>query len=190
MAVVPIACTMPRILTNPSGLERRSNPLRVVRFQLKNNKMPEPKVPVRFDLDDHEQEPKEKSVEEREGLKTVEWEVEVVSVDPIVRALCRNREDRITPSEDRTYMIRTVQEMHQTMLTVYFLPIALFMVQWQDVDKVNVLDESAQFLGPTDIIKEKKEVPEKLLKKTGMEFLIFLRLLKRSLSEAQKSMYF
>ncbi|CAF2111276.1 unnamed protein product [Brassica napus] len=36
--------------------------------------------------------------------------------------------------------------MHQTMLTVYFLPIALFMVQWQvtlatsDVDKVNVLD--------------------------------------------------
>ncbi|CAF1705789.1 hypothetical protein YC2023_045634 [Brassica napus] len=78
MAVVPIACTMPRILTNPSGLERRSNPLRVVRFQLKNNKMPEPKVPVRFDLDDHEQEPKEKSVEEREGLKTVEWEVEVV----------------------------------------------------------------------------------------------------------------
>ncbi|CAN7012951.1 unnamed protein product [Brassica rapa subsp. trilocularis] len=87
-------------------------------------------------------------------------------------------------------MIQTVQEMHQTMLTVYFLPIALFMVQWQDVDKANVLDESAQFLGPTDIIKEKKEVPEKLLKKTGMEFLIFLRLLKRSLSEAQKSMYF
>ncbi|KAH0937736.1 hypothetical protein HID58_005197 [Brassica napus] len=136
------------------------------------------------------EEPKEKSLEEREGLKTVEWEVEVVSVDPIVRALCRNREDRITPSEDRTYMIRTVQEMHQTMLTVYFLPIALFMVQWQDVDKANVLDESAQFLGPTDIIKEKKEVPEKLLKKTGMEFLIFLRLLKRSLSEAQKSNMF
>ncbi|CAN6993523.1 unnamed protein product [Brassica oleracea var. botrytis] len=78
MAVVPIACTMPRRLINPSGLERRSNPLKVVRFQLKNNKMPEPKVSVRFDLDDHEHEPKEKSLEEREGLKTVEGEVKVV----------------------------------------------------------------------------------------------------------------
>ncbi|CAN7024322.1 unnamed protein product [Brassica rapa subsp. trilocularis] len=81
MAVVPIACTMPRRLINPSGLERRSNlsnPFKVVRFQLKNNKMSEPKVPVRFDLDDHEHEPKEKSLEEREGLKTVEGEVEVV----------------------------------------------------------------------------------------------------------------
>ena len=78
MAVVSIACTMPRRLINPSGLERRSNPLKVVRFQLKNNKMPEPKVPVRFDLDDHEHRPKEKSLEEREGLKTVEGEVEVV----------------------------------------------------------------------------------------------------------------
>lgn len=59
------------------------------------------------------------------------------------------------------------------------------------MDKANVLDESAQFLGPKDIIKEKKEVPEKLLlKKTVIEFLIFLRLLKRSLSEGQKSMYF
>nr|VDD30694.1 unnamed protein product [Brassica oleracea] len=78
MAVVPIACTIPRRLINPSGLERRSNPLKVVRFQLKNNKMPLPKVPVRFDLDDHEHEPKEKSLEEREGLKTVEGEVEVM----------------------------------------------------------------------------------------------------------------
>ncbi|CAG7871822.1 unnamed protein product [Brassica rapa] len=76
--MVPVACTMPRRLINPSGLERRSNPLKVVRFQLKNNKMSEPKVPVRFDLDDREHEPKEKSLEEREGLKTVEGEVEVV----------------------------------------------------------------------------------------------------------------
>ncbi|WZZ00899.1 hypothetical protein YC2023_073227 [Brassica napus] len=41
--------------------------------------MSEPKVPVRFDLDDHEHEPKEKSLEEREGLKTVEGEVEVLT---------------------------------------------------------------------------------------------------------------
>ncbi|KAF3501281.1 hypothetical protein F2Q69_00041951 [Brassica cretica] len=65
-------------MAKPSGLERRSNQLKVVRFQLKNNKLPEPKVPVRLDLDDHELEPKEKSLEERERVKTAEGEVEVV----------------------------------------------------------------------------------------------------------------
>ncbi|KAG2265542.1 hypothetical protein Bca52824_072621 [Brassica carinata] len=59
-------------------LRKTVKPTQVVRFQLKNNKLPEPKVPVRLDLDDHELEPKEKSFEERERVKTAEGEVEVV----------------------------------------------------------------------------------------------------------------
>ncbi|KAG7546408.1 hypothetical protein ISN44_As12g017680 [Arabidopsis suecica] len=56
-----------------------AKPRKVVRFQLENNKIFEPKKTVRFD-DDHELEPKEKPLEEKESLNIVEGKEEVVRV--------------------------------------------------------------------------------------------------------------
>ncbi|CAE6180112.1 unnamed protein product [Arabidopsis arenosa] len=56
-----------------------AKPRKVVRFQLENNKIFEPKKTVRFD-DDHELEPKEKPPEEKESLNIVEGKEEVVRV--------------------------------------------------------------------------------------------------------------
>ncbi|CAL9226631.1 unnamed protein product [Arabidopsis halleri] len=56
-----------------------AKPRKVVRFQLENNKIFEPKKTVSFD-DDHELELKEKPLEEKEGSKMVEGKEEVVRV--------------------------------------------------------------------------------------------------------------
>ncbi|CAN7120716.1 unnamed protein product [Brassica rapa subsp. narinosa] len=59
-------------MPKPSGLERSSKPLKVVRFQLKN-KIHELKKLLMI-LNSNQ---KEKSQEERDGLNTAEEEVEV-----------------------------------------------------------------------------------------------------------------
>ncbi|KAG7621560.1 hypothetical protein ISN44_As04g024560 [Arabidopsis suecica] len=56
-----------------------AKPRKVVRFQLENNKIFEPKKTVSFD-DDHELKPKENPLEEKESLKMVEGKEEVVRV--------------------------------------------------------------------------------------------------------------
>ena len=59
--------------------EEGQKPRKVVRFQLENNKIIEPKKPVTLDLD-QELEPEEKPLEEKEGLHIVKGKEEVVRI--------------------------------------------------------------------------------------------------------------
>ncbi|KAJ4880288.1 Uncharacterized protein Rs2_37343 [Raphanus sativus] len=67
-------------MEKPLAKEEGQKPRKVVRFQLENNKIFEPKKPVKFDLDDQELEPEEKSFEEKECSNKAEWKEEVVRV--------------------------------------------------------------------------------------------------------------
>ncbi|CAH2078129.1 unnamed protein product [Thlaspi arvense] len=66
-------------MAKPLPKKEGQKPRKVVRFQLENNKILEPKKPVRFDLD-QELEPKEKPLEEKECLSMVKGKEEVVRV--------------------------------------------------------------------------------------------------------------
>ncbi|CAH8314228.1 unnamed protein product [Eruca vesicaria subsp. sativa] len=66
-------------MANPLDKKEGQKPRKVVRFQLENNKIIEPKKPVKFDLD-QELEPEEKPLEEKEGLNIVKRKEEVVRI--------------------------------------------------------------------------------------------------------------
>ncbi|CAA7037401.1 unnamed protein product [Microthlaspi erraticum] len=66
-------------MTKPLAPKEGLKPRKVVRFQLENNKIFEPKKAVSFDVD-QEVEAKEKPLEVKEGLNMVEGKEEVVRV--------------------------------------------------------------------------------------------------------------
>ncbi|KAF3598210.1 hypothetical protein DY000_02027198 [Brassica cretica] len=66
-------------MAEPLAKKEGQKPRKVVRFQLENNKIIEPKKPVTLDLD-QELEPEEKPLEEKEGLHIVKGKEEVVRI--------------------------------------------------------------------------------------------------------------
>ncbi|KAJ4870803.1 Uncharacterized protein Rs2_47586 [Raphanus sativus] len=66
-------------MAKPLAKKEGQKPRKVVRFQLENNIIIEPKKPVRFDLY-QEPEPEEKTLEEKEGLNIVKGKEEVVRI--------------------------------------------------------------------------------------------------------------
>ncbi|KAG2244331.1 hypothetical protein Bca52824_093831 [Brassica carinata] len=66
-------------MAKPLAKKEGQKPRKVVRFQLENNKIIEPKKPVRFHLD-QELEPEEKPMEEKQGLNIVKGKEEVVRI--------------------------------------------------------------------------------------------------------------
>ncbi|KAG2244330.1 hypothetical protein Bca52824_093830 [Brassica carinata] len=66
-------------MAKPLAKKEGQKPRKVVRFQLENNKIIEPKKPVTLDLD-QELEPEEKPLEEKEGLHIVKGKEEVVRI--------------------------------------------------------------------------------------------------------------